>query len=139
MRINFETMSKHLRRTLAGILLASLCVFSTAGAAEPSGFMSVLDDMPLMQGLTEDLDAAMVFNSGAGRVIEAAASGEIEPEKITDFYVHTLPQLGWIRRKGQTFVRGGEVLRLEILRDPESSSRSWLKLSLSPSKEQVKE
>src|SRR3546814_15324856 len=46
-----------------------------AWAAE--AFLSVADDIPLMSGLTENTDAATVFDKPAGRIVTAEASGPV--------------------------------------------------------------
>lgn len=105
----------------------------------PGGFVSEIDDLPLPQGFTEIADRGFVFDKPAGRIVEAYASGLLSPEKVVDFYLGTLPQLGWQRRGAATagdgggksfeFQREDEVLSIAIT---ESDKRVFLRFSLSP-------
>src|SRR3546814_3202631 len=65
-----------------------------AWAAE--AFLSVADDIPLMSGLTENTDAATVFDKPAGRIVTAEAGGPVTIAAVRAFYAATLPQLGWL-------------------------------------------
>lgn len=51
--------------------------------------------IPLMAGLTEDLDAAMLFDSPGGRIINTEASGRVDGERVYQYYQALLPSLGW--------------------------------------------
>jgi len=77
-------------------------------------FLSVAEDVPLMSGLTEDIDAALVFDSPDGRIVEAAAIGGASASLIRAFYSDTLPQLGWVQPEPGRFTRDSETLTLEI-------------------------
>src|SRR3546814_10021424 len=62
--------------SLAGFLASHWNVkifIGDAWAAE--AFLSVADDIPLMSGLTENTDAATVFDKPAGRIVTAEAGG----------------------------------------------------------------
>jgi len=83
-------------------------------AQETSRFISVLDDLPLMQGLVEDADSATVFDTARGRIVEVFASGALKEGRVLAFYDETLPQLGWRRVASGLFRREGEVLSLEF-------------------------
>ena len=37
----------------------------------------------------------MVFDTPAGRIVEAVASGAVTRDEVLAFYAETLPQLGW--------------------------------------------
>ena len=84
---------------------------SPAAAAE--GFLSVIEDIPLAPGLTEAAGEAVMFDSPAGRIVEATAQGRVARDTVTRFYSETLPQLGW-QRVGTAFRREGEELHLDI-------------------------
>lgn len=84
-----------------------------AGPAAALSFLSAIDDMPLMDGLVET-DAQTVFETPFGRIIEAEASGDADPDAIARFYAETLPALGWRAVEGDdAYERGDE--RLQIL------------------------
>jgi len=83
--------------------------------ARADGFVSAIDDLPLMPGLSEIDGRTMAFDSAQGRIVEAFAAGPLAPGAVRAFYVETLPQLGWRRVRPDTFTREGEILRLEFL------------------------
>src|SRR5215475_10867866 len=88
-------------RGLAFAAALSLLLVSLARPAPAvDGFLSLVEDLPLMSGLTEDTAAGLGFDTADGRIV--------------DFYGETLPQLGW-KAEGKTqFARNGERLRLEF-------------------------
>ncbi|MDX9859317.1 MAG: hypothetical protein RBS99_00230 [Rhodospirillales bacterium] len=105
-------------RWVAGTL-AVLLALATAADAADNAFFSGIDDLPLMAGLVERAGGAMVFDSPAGRVVEAEASGTISRAEVLAFYTATLPELGWRRQGETTFVRQRESLTLEIDEGPD--------------------
>lgn len=92
---------------LLGFALAAAPAFAQA-------FLSVSEDVPLMAGLTEDADAALVFDTPDGRIVEAAAVGSVTRDDVTAFYAATLPQLGWTREAVGRYSRDDETLALEF-------------------------
>ncbi len=78
-------------------------------------FLSGIEDMPLMAGLTEDTASMLVFDSSAGRYVEAFADGVSSPQAVQAFYDDTLPQLGWEKTAPLSYRREGEALILETL------------------------
>jgi hypothetical protein len=98
--------------TIAAVLMIAPVIASQA--QETSRFISVLDDLPLMQGLVEDADSATVFDTARGRIVEVFASGALKEGRVLAFYDETLPQLGWRRVASGLFRRKGEVLSLEF-------------------------
>jgi hypothetical protein len=106
-----------LLRTFTGLLLvlgltAGAAVTSVAGEA----FVSSVEDLPLMPGLSEDKPAGLTFDSAGGRIVEAYATGRVEEDEVLQFYGETLPQLGWKAEAPALFHRGGETLRLDFQR-----------------------
>jgi len=85
----------------------------TPGQAGPA-FLSVIDDVPLMPGLTERPDAAVVFDKPEGRIVEAEATGRLARAEVLKFYAASLPQLGWRARGEGRFLREREELALSI-------------------------
>lgn len=79
--------------------------------AEDALFFSVLRDVPLMKGFAENYDDQVVFDKPQGRIIESSASAKnIEVEHVYAFYQSALPQLGWKRLSGNSYVREMEKL-----------------------------
>src|SRR5919106_2367086 len=64
-------------------------------AAEDTGYVAGIADLPLMPGLEELPDAGVVFDKPAGRIVDAYAQGRVTPASVLDFYGKALPQLGW--------------------------------------------
>src|SRR5215475_9239490 len=103
------------RGHLAGsAVLALLLVVSPRSAWPVDGFLSLVEDLPLMSGLTEDTAAGLGFDTADGRIVDAYAHGKVSERQVVDFYGETLPQLGW-KAEGKTqFARNGERLRIEF-------------------------
>jgi hypothetical protein len=105
----------------AVILIAGLAGLKAVPGtcAEPQAvapaFFSNMDDVPLMPGLAELVDQAILFDKPDGRFIESAAvSDNVSGQSISRFYDETLPQLGWRKIKDGRFVRQEEQLQIDI-------------------------
>jgi hypothetical protein len=98
------------------------------GAAD--AFFSVIDDLPLMSGLSENENAAVTFETANGRIVEAAARGGVAPAKVRAFYAQVLPQLGWTLKGDGLYGREDEVLRMSI--EPDGDGGAVVAFSLSP-------
>lgn len=94
----------------------------TKDIKETGGFLTSMPDMPLMPGLAEDEDAFVVFDKPAGRFVETVFQGGTDPAAVREYYMNTLPPLGWklmsatenARGDTLTFTREGERLVLVI-------------------------
>ncbi len=102
---------------------AAVLLFSAAIAlANPDRFLASIDDLPLMQGLSEESGETLVFDTPDGRIVRAAASGFVAEDAVMTFYADTLPNLGWAplpadQEPGRlTFRRGDE--RLDLWTEP---------------------
>jgi hypothetical protein len=80
-------------------------------------FVSVIDDLPLMDGLVENENAAVTFETAGGRLAEAEARGNITPADASLFYADVLPQLGWQQTARGVFRREREQLKVIIEAD----------------------
>ncbi|NKB20460.1 MAG: hypothetical protein GKS01_08175 [Alphaproteobacteria bacterium] len=100
-------------------VLFALAAFNGGKVIAAEGFLSVIDDLPLMEGLAEVKGSALVFSTPQGRIAEVSAKGisgaATQPKKVLAFYVRTLPQLGWKAAGATSWVREGERLRLAVL------------------------
>jgi len=94
-----------------------------------TGFLSRLEDMPLVPGLSEDAGSGVSFDTAAGRIVEAFARGNVTERQVLDFYRETLPQLGWIAESPTEYSRGGEKLRIAVTPDEQGMV---VRYSLSP-------
>jgi hypothetical protein len=82
--------------SLLGVLiLAAGLSFASAKAADETAYLAGIEDVPLMDGLSEDTEAGVVFDKPSGRIVEAVAAGSPSPEAVGQFYRATLPELGW--------------------------------------------
>jgi hypothetical protein len=98
--------------------LALVLACALAGGLGPAradeGFLSTIEDLPLMPGLTEDADRGVVFEAPSGRIVESFAMGAVSREQVVEFYARALPQLGWRQEEGARFIREDEVLVIEV-------------------------
>lgn len=114
----------------AALLAALLGGLAAFARAQDAHFLSTIEDLPLMPGLTEDADRSMVFDAPSGRIVETFATGRgVGKDQVVDFYARTLPQLGWRADDGARFVREGEVLVLEFA---EGGPALTVRFALSP-------
>ena len=51
--------------------------------------------IPLMDGTVENLEAALLFDSPDGRIINAEANGAVAAGEVYQYYQAVLPSLGW--------------------------------------------
>ena len=79
-------------------------------------FLSVISDVPLMPGLYEIPDNALIFDKPEGRVVEVAAQGQgLDPVVVLSFYRQTLPQFGWQAGARGTYLRERESLDIRVV------------------------
>lgn len=104
------------RDTLRKTRLAIACALALVSCpvAADTAFVTGVEDLPLMPGLTEVEGAATVFDAPQGRIVETYAAGDVTADEIVAFYGQTLPQLGWRASSATEFERAGERLTLEI-------------------------
>tara|TARA_B100000886_G_scaffold340535_1_gene310946 strand:- start:20962 stop:21387 length:426 start_codon:yes stop_codon:yes gene_type:complete len=91
-----------------------------------SSFLTVIDDMPLANDLTEESNSTIMFETSQGRIAYATAIGTTTFGTVKRFYSLSLPQLGWKSdaiQKGwhysslkwvATWHRGAEKLTIEL-------------------------
>ena len=99
------------KRLLSALTAAFFLALAPMAAAV--GFLSVIEDLPLAPGLTE-APGAVLFESPSGQIVDASASGDVAPQKVSDFYGETLPQLGWEKMADGRFRRDKEILRIDV-------------------------
>lgn len=97
-------------KILRSLLVATFLVFPALAQTQP-GFISVIDDLPLMSALAEVGDGVQ-FSTSQGRIAEATARGRVSKKDVLAFYSDTLPQLGWTQVSADHFAREGETLEL---------------------------
>lgn len=97
-------------------LVVSAPMAPTALAQDSQRFVSVIDDLPLMVGLSE-VGEGVEFATPQGRIAETTATGAVSRKAVQDFYAQTLPQLGWKAVDSTRFKREGETLDLVLGND----------------------
>lgn len=103
-------------KILSAALVALVVLIPPALAQNSQQFVSVIDDLPLMVGLSE-LGEGVEFATPQGRIAETTATGAVSRKSVQDFYARTLPQLGWKAVDSTRFKREGETLDLVLGND----------------------
>lgn len=91
------------------ILLYGLPSYSLA-----ESFLVGFEDIPVMEGLTAAEAPDVEFDTPLGRIVEVYATGQVTREKVSQFYEKTLPSLGWIKSKENTYTREVERFVLDF-------------------------
>ena len=126
-----------MHRLLFSLLLSIVIVApASATAQQAARFLSVMEEMPLMPGLVEVVDAAVTFDGASGRIIEAFVAGSVQVDAIRAFYAATLPQLGWARQANGEYRRDAEILRLDVSPAPVGATGAGAHFVLRPAKGQ---
>jgi len=89
--------------------------FAGPAQADDVTFLSVLTDVPLMNGLTEKTETALYFETPEGRIVKAFATGPVTDHALRDYYQQSLPALGWHmmeRHPALRFKRDQEILQV---------------------------
>lgn len=77
-------------------------------------FARVIEDLPLMPGLTLQDNEDLLFVEGTRRIAQTTATGYVSRSQVETFYRQSLPQLGWRRVDSTTYRRESERLRIDI-------------------------
>ncbi|OHC74016.1 MAG: hypothetical protein A3G18_10800 [Rhodospirillales bacterium RIFCSPLOWO2_12_FULL_58_28] len=128
-------MKRRFLRSLSIAVVVILTGMMAAPAHADDAFVTGIDGLPLMPGLTESPGAGMIFDTPAGRIVEAYATGNVARNPVIDFYASTLPQLGWRHDKETTFSREDEALTLELSGDDKLLT---IRFALSPTGSSLK-
>lgn len=113
-------------------LLVSALVLASPTRAQAPAFASIIEDLPLMEGLVEDMSAALQFDSAAGRIAEVTAVGPLSAGAVLGFYARTLPALGWRQMEPGRYRREAEELVIAISPNPAQPSSVSVHFRLSP-------
>ena len=116
------------------VLTIGLMGHPASAQSQAPDFISVIEDLPLMPGLSEDADGAMSFDTANGRIAETIASGQVVPENVLGYYKGALPQLGWKRLTAKRYRREDEVLIIDITKDDGGAVPVMVHFRLSPTK-----
>jgi hypothetical protein len=133
MKIHKMMHKKMLLAAFGGLMLATMMVsLPQSLVAAEEAYFEALYDIPVMPGLEELKGDAVLFDKPDGRIASAtAASRKLTPAQIKGFYAESLSQMGWKKRTQNQYVRGDDLLVLEVLEKP---PLTVLHLTLSPLK-----
>lgn len=103
---------------------------STWSAESQAVYISVLPDIPVMDGAKEVLDQSFVFDKAEGKVASTTLFGpNLSPQIVENFYKAALEGLGWKAQKTGVFLRKGEQLSVNT---EKVEGGVLVKLALSP-------
>jgi len=97
-----------------GLALAGIRASLISEVRAAAGFLSIAEDVPLMPGLSENADAATVFDKPTGRIGSTEAKGNVSQAAVKQFYAATLPQLGWRSAGAELYRRDTERLKISF-------------------------
>lgn len=109
---------------MRAILLSLLVLGLSTGAGWAQNaagpiFFEALYDVPVMPGLEEVKDQAVLFDKPDGRIASVvAASKSLSAAQIVGFYDESLPQLGWKKIAQNQYVRGSDRLVMDFTKAP---------------------
>jgi len=86
-----------------------------AGLAKAAPFIEGLEDVPMMDGMTQIKDSGVDFGNAESRLVEVyLESVKLNFDEVKSFYQKTLPQLGWAPLKNDknmvSFGREKEIM-----------------------------
>lgn len=123
MRLRPSLERPHVFRQLAGSIVFALAAMVCAAPAFATEFLIAIEDVPLVDGMVEQPEP-LVFESDQGRVVRTSAQGQVRTSAIADFYIASLPQLGWRQVEAAntlSFERENERLNISM-REPASAA-----------------
>ena len=101
------------------IIVFIVIVFTSSAFSQEGALLDDLD-LPLMEGLVENREAALLFDSPDGRIINAEASGALKANEVNNFYRMVLPSLGWKMNNNKSNCEDGVQYCLFANREKES-------------------
>lgn len=110
-------MKKHIYKI---IIICVLNIFLMTDKVWATTFIDGLEDVPLMNGVSQIQKDTISFGNEESRFVEAyLTSSRIGFKAIENFYVKTLPQLGWTYqgKNGYTLLFYRENEMLEIVQE----------------------
>ena len=110
----YKNKESIMKKLSALIFLFFLTLISTVNAAN---FVEGMEDVPLMDGLSQITQDDISFGNEETRLLEAyLTSRRLKFATVANFYRESLPQLGWIyqgnRGNNLLFYREGETLEI---------------------------
>jgi hypothetical protein len=112
-------------KTIIGFLLLT----ALPALAAETVYSSVIDDLPLMQGMAEKPDDTVIFDKPGGRIVAFSAETSATAEAVRGFYQQTLPPLGWKSSQASKFIRDDETLKIDF---EKSGAETLVHFTLTP-------
>ncbi len=119
-----------LMRNLYRSFALALLLLAAPPALAAGQFVTGVDDLPLMTGLTLVESGHVEFDSPGGRIVTTYAKGAADRTQVAAFYAQTLPQLGWKPIGDSLYLRETETLRIDY--DETQQPGLTVRFSLSP-------
>ena len=114
------------------ISISGVTTFSAPLASKEPTYVYGFETLPFMEGLVEQKEERVDFDTPAGRIIEIKAVGSVKISDIRAFYNNTLPQLGWKKSSPFKFFREAERLSIEAFRVKNGNGMVIVKFFISP-------
>lgn len=116
---------------LTGFLQAAALAADPVPATD-NRFFESLYDVPVMPGMAEFPDQALLFDKPDGRIASVAAgSKDADPARVQGFYDDTLSQMGWRKTAKNQYVRGKDRLDMVVERQ---AGLTIVRFTLSPAR-----
>lgn len=102
------------------IALTAVLMLGIASPALAEGFSTVIEDLPIMDGMTEREDLTLVFDTPEGRIVETTMETSAGVETVLSYYRRTLTQLGWhpVGTSERLYIREKETLSIDAKKNP---------------------
>ena len=104
-------MSKILKSVFSLTIL--LYSFNINAIEMDSSFVEGIDDLPLHEKMQVIKESLVLFDTYKGKLVEVKISGETDISIIRDFYSDILPNLGWMKKSNNKYIRGNDILSIE--------------------------
>lgn len=102
------------------IALTAVLLLGIASPVQAEGFSTVIEDLPIMDGMTERADLTLVFDTPEGRIVETTLETATGVETVLSYYRRTLTQLGWrpVGTSERLYIREKESLSIDVRKNP---------------------
>lgn len=110
------------KKICIAVLMTAFLFTSTVAVAQ--GFSSAIEDLPIMDGMSEKTDKIVVFDTPEGRIVETTLETSLGNIQVFNYYRQTLQQLGWTSIGGsdKAFQRENEMMTIDMYENPETGT-----------------
>ncbi|MEO0393729.1 MAG: hypothetical protein AAF213_10880 [Pseudomonadota bacterium] len=103
--------------TLLATILIVVALSPRDGRAQSITYVDGFDALPVMTGMAQT-SGSLIFDTPAGRILQAQLVGDVRLDASVDFYRATLRSLGWTPRSPKAdnrmvFTRDDEALAVQ--------------------------